>query len=135
MAGLRANDGKNHSEAVARFARSKPRIPESTHQLRFPLVSTLQTRTSDALESAHMVPRADELDEIHWRLRVSNLEARVELREIEAAALTREITSPLTSVARQNEAFQRRQALLTEASELKAELDQLRKSIPSWTRH
>jgi hypothetical protein len=66
---------------------------------------------------------------------VSNLEARVDLREIEAAALTREITSPLTSVARQTEAIQRRQALLTEASELKGELDQMRRSIPSWTGH
>ena len=82
-----------------------------------------------------MVPRTDELDEIRCRLRVSNLEARMELREIEAAALTREIASPLTSAARQTEALQRRTVLLAEASELKAELDQMRKSIPSWTRH
>jgi hypothetical protein len=82
-----------------------------------------------------MAPRANELDEIRWRLRVSNLEARVELREIEAAALTREITSPLTSAARQAEAMQRRQTLLTEASELKAELDQMHRSVPVWTRH
>jgi hypothetical protein len=82
-----------------------------------------------------MVPRADELDEIRWRLRVSNLEARKELREIEAAALTREITSPLTSAVRQTEALQRRTVLLAEAFELKAELDQMRRSIPSWTRH
>jgi hypothetical protein len=82
-----------------------------------------------------MVPRANELDEIRWRLRVSNLEARVELREIEAAALMHEITSPLTPAARQAEAIQRREALLTESIELKAELDQMRRSLPSSNQH
>jgi hypothetical protein len=73
-----------------------------------------------------MAPRADELDEIRWRMRVTNLEARSELREIEAAALAREIASPLTPATRRSEAIGRRDALLREASELKAELDQMR---------
>ena len=77
-----------------------------------------------------MVPRTDELDEIRWRMRISNLEARVELREIEAAASTREITSPLTSATRRTELIQRRDALITEVSELKAELERSRKSRP-----
>ena len=77
-----------------------------------------------------MVPRTDELDEIRGRMRVSNLEARVELREIEAAASTREITSPLTSATRRTELIQRRDALTTEVSELKAELERVRKSCP-----
>ena len=77
-----------------------------------------------------MVPRTDELDEIRWRMRISNLEARVELREIEAAASTREITSPLTSATRRTELIQRRDALITEVSELNAELERSRKSRP-----
>jgi hypothetical protein len=44
--------------------------------------------------------RMDELDEIRCRMRLGNLEARIALREIEAAALTREINPPLTSAAR-----------------------------------
>jgi hypothetical protein len=44
--------------------------------------------------------RMDELDEIRRRMRLGNLEARIALREIEAAALTREINPPLTSAAR-----------------------------------
>ena len=82
-----------------------------------------------------MFPRADELDEIRWRMRVSNLEARVELGEIEAAALAREVASPLTSEIRKAEVDQRRDAILTEISELKAKLDQMRESSHSWTRH
>jgi hypothetical protein len=68
-------------------------------------------------------------------MRVSNLEARVELREIEAGALNRELTSPLMSASRRSEVIERRDAILIEASELKAELDQMRRSIPSWTGH
>ena len=82
-----------------------------------------------------MISRADEIDEIRWRLRVSNLEARIELREIEAAASIREIASPLTSAPRKTELAQRRLDLLREAAALKTELDQMRQSKPSWTRH
>jgi len=77
----------------------------------------------------------DELDEIRCRLRVSNLEARIALLEIEAAALTREIASPLTSARRGTELIPRRDAMLTEATRLNAELDELRGSFPSWARH
>jgi hypothetical protein len=77
----------------------------------------------------------DELDEIRCRMRISNLEARIALREIEAAALSREINSPLTSDTRRTELIQRRDPLLNEVSELRAELDKLRNSFPSWALH
>lgn len=77
-----------------------------------------------------MVPRANELDEIRWRMRVTNLEARIELREIDIAAFTREIASPLTSATRRAELHVHSAALLVEVSRLKAELDELRKSLP-----
>ena len=78
-----------------------------------------------------MVPRANELDEIRWRMRVTNLEARIELREIDAAACTREIASPLTPATRRSELIAHRAATLTEVSKLKAELEQVRRSFPA----
>jgi hypothetical protein len=78
-----------------------------------------------------MVPRPNELDEIRWRMRVTNLEARIELREIDAAAFTREIASPLTPATRRTELIARRAATLTEVSKLKAELDLVRRSFPT----
>ena len=82
-----------------------------------------------------MSGRMDELDEIRCRMRLSNLEARIALREIEAATLTREINSPLTSGTRRTELIQSRDLMLTEVSKLKAELDKLRTSFPSWALH
>ena len=82
-----------------------------------------------------MLPRANELDEIRWRMRVSNLEARVELCEIEATALAREIASPLTPETRRGEATDRRCTLVTKASDLKSELEEVRRSFPLWARH
>lgn len=82
-----------------------------------------------------MVPNGDELDEIRWRMRVTNLEARVELREIEAAAFTRELKSPLTPEPRRTELTRRRGAILAEVFELKAELEQMRRSFPLRSRH
>ena len=79
--------------------------------------------------------RIDDLDEIRCRMRLSNLEARIELRDIEATALFREINSPLTSAPRRTELTRRRDSLLTEVSELKVELDKVRTSFPSWTLH
>jgi hypothetical protein len=78
-----------------------------------------------------MGPRANEIDEIRWRMRVTNLEARIELREIDIAAFTREIASPLTPAARRAELTARRTALGAEVFKLKAELDQMRRSIPA----
>ena len=79
--------------------------------------------------------RPDELDEIRWRMRIANLEARVELCEIESAALAREIASPLTAETCRSQAMMRRSVLLTEASEFKTELEQIRRSFPTWARH
>jgi hypothetical protein len=42
----------------------------------------------------------DEMDEIQYRLRISKLEAKLPMRQIEATALPREIHSPLTSAPR-----------------------------------
>jgi hypothetical protein len=42
----------------------------------------------------------DEMDELRIRILVSKLEARLALREIEAAALSKEIASPVTSERR-----------------------------------
>ncbi len=42
----------------------------------------------------------DDLDEIRLRIRISNLQARLELCEIEILALSREISSPLTDSER-----------------------------------
>jgi hypothetical protein len=78
-----------------------------------------------------MGPRANEIDEIRWRMRVTNLEARIELREIDIAAFTREIASPLTPATRRAELTALRAAMLAEVSKLKAELDQMRRSIPT----
>ena len=77
----------------------------------------------------------DEMDDIRLRLRISNLEARLALREIEAAALTREIASPLTSSKRREEVIQSRDAALTEASVINAELDEMRRLFPRLARH
>ena len=54
----------------------------------------------------------DEMDEIRLRMRVSRLEARLALLEIEAAALSREIASPLTSERRREEATECRDTAL-----------------------
>ena len=82
-----------------------------------------------------MAPRADEFDEIHWRLRISNLEERIELCAIEATALSREVASPLTPETRRSHARERRSVLLTQASEFQTELDRMRTSFPQWSRH
>jgi hypothetical protein len=46
------------------------------------------------------------MDEIRFRLRVSNLEARFALSAIEAAALSMEISSPLTTERRREETIE-----------------------------
>jgi hypothetical protein len=60
----------------------------------------------------------DDMDELHLRMLISNLQARLELCEIEILALSREIFSPLTTSQRQAEAVARRDDLMTERSEL-----------------
>jgi hypothetical protein len=77
----------------------------------------------------------DYKEEVRRRLQISNLEARLAMREIEATALSREITSALTFASRRAEATQLRDAALSEASVIKAELDELRGSFPQLARH
>jgi hypothetical protein len=71
--------------------------------------------------------RMDQIDDIRFRMRVANLEARRELHEIERAALTREIDSPLTSAPARKTAMERRDVLLSEWAEIVQELQNLRK--------
>lgn len=56
----------------------------------------------------------DHLDDIHRRMRIANLEARRELREIERADLSRKIDSPLTTTPERKAAMERRDAVITE---------------------
>ena len=72
----------------------------------------------------------DELDEIRLRMRITKLEARLALCEIESAALTREINSPLTSFERRKEARKSLDAARSEQANLFAELNEMRSSYP-----
>lgn len=77
----------------------------------------------------------DELDEIRIRMRISNLEARLAMREIEIAGLSREISSPLTASKRRAQADECRDAEQADLWRIKAELDELRISYPRLARH
>lgn len=77
----------------------------------------------------------DEIDEIRLRLRISKLEAKLALTEIEATALTHEIAAPRISGHRCDEATAHRDRALAAASTLRAELDTLRHSFPNLARH
>jgi hypothetical protein len=69
-------------------------------------------------------------EEVRLRLQISTLEARLAMRQIEATALNREITSALTSAGRIEEAIQRRDVALTDASVIATELDAMRRLFP-----
>jgi hypothetical protein len=58
----------------------------------------------------------DDIGEIRTRLLLSKLEAKLAMLQIEAAALSKEIRSPLTSARRRDEATDRRDAALAESS-------------------
>lgn len=77
----------------------------------------------------------DEMDEIRLRMRVSKLEARLALLEIEAAVLSREIASPLTPERRRQEAKESRDTALAQGRTIMTELESLRKSYPGLARH
>lgn len=68
-------------------------------------------------------------------MRLSNLEARLAMREIEIAALGREIESPLTSSKRRAEATDRQDVERADWLRTKEELDELRRSYPRLARH
>jgi hypothetical protein len=77
----------------------------------------------------------DDIDEIRFRLLISKLEAKLAMLQIEAAALSREIGSPLTSARRREQATDLRDTALTESSALQSELNALRKQFPDLARH
>ena len=62
------------------------------------------------------------MDDIRRRLKVSNLEARRKLLEIERDALMHEITSPLTGLSRREEVLMLREELLSQWAEIVEEL-------------
>jgi hypothetical protein len=66
------------------------------------------------------------LEKIILRLRLSNLEAQLELRGIERAGLSREIESLQTSPGRRAEALARRDVVLAEWLDILAKLEDLR---------
>ena len=72
----------------------------------------------------------DDMDEIRFRLRVSELEARLALCEIEAAALSREIASSLTSEKRREEAIECRDTALAQGRTIMTKLVSPRKFVP-----
>lgn len=80
-------------------------------------------------------PQLDEMDEIRIRMRISNLEARLAMREIEIAALSREIANYLTSSKQRAEAIEYRDLEHADWWKIKAELDDLRRSFPRFARH
>lgn len=77
----------------------------------------------------------DDMDELRIRMHVSKLEARLALREIEAAALTKEIASPLTSEMRREQANESRDTALAQGRSIRTELESLRRSYPDVARH
>ena len=72
----------------------------------------------------------DDMDELRIRILVSKLEARLALREIEAAALTKELASRLTSERRREQANESRQTALAQRRTIRTELESLRSSYP-----
>lgn len=78
------------------------------------------TRADDHLRVGSMRPlqSIDEMQDIHRRQRVSNLQARRELLEIQRDALMHEITPPPTSQDRRKEMFARRDELLSQWARL-----------------
>ena len=64
---------------------------------------------------------------LHRRMRIANLEARRELREIEREALSRTINSPLTSLRDRHAATSRRDVLTIEWTAIVEELQALQR--------
>jgi hypothetical protein len=80
-----------------------------------------QTHETATIELAGM-DELDELDDIQRRLQFSHLRATRELLVMERASLLREITSPLTSQDRREEAVMRRMDLFQQYDEITYQL-------------
>jgi len=72
----------------------------------------------------------DGMDEIHVRMRITNLEARLALRKIDNNALTREINSPLTSFENRDQALKRLRRTMDEWHQANDDLERLRFVYP-----
>lgn len=83
-----------------------------------PIPSSRMIGIDRGVHRATIVFRMDEPDDIRRRLKVSNLQAKLELFEIERAALLGEIMSPLTSQDRREEAVMRRTELRHHCAEI-----------------
>jgi hypothetical protein len=77
----------------------------------------------------------DNIDEIRVRMRISNLEAKLALFEIDIAALDREIERTSTTSRQRAEGIETRFAKLSEWRKIKVELDEMRKLFPAQARH
>ena len=77
----------------------------------------------------------DPMDEIRQRLKISNLEAKIALIEIETARHAREISSPLTSAERRDEVVANRDDALSKVLSLRQELEALRMRFPTLAAH
>jgi hypothetical protein len=73
----------------------------------------------------------DAMDEISLRMKFSRLEAQLALREIEIAALNRELSSPPTSIERRRKAWESLDVARAEGAHLITELDEIRRSYPN----
>lgn len=74
--------------------------------------------------------RMYDIDDARRRARISNLEARLALEEIDAALLSREISSSCTSARRRAEVIRRRDFALIKAAQIKKQLDEMRRLFP-----
>lgn len=68
----------------------------------------------------------DGLNEIRYRMRITKLESKLVFLEIEGAALTREVYSPLTPPTRRAVAIENRKAMQTEWLRIMEQLKRLR---------
>jgi hypothetical protein len=73
-------------------------------------------------------------EEIRLRLRISKLEAQVELCDIERVDLKRILNSPRTSPAELSEALQRAEILERDFAKLSQALKELRSTHPNLSR-
>jgi hypothetical protein len=72
----------------------------------------------------------DDTEELHLRMQVTNLEARLEMCEIERADLRRILKTPLSSSARISEGLKRSRTLEEQARTLSQQLEKLRSTHP-----
>jgi hypothetical protein len=116
-------------------------LPKTAHRRRFDrshfaCSSAMPTLTQFAFLPVRGTVHAQEFHtkELTIRLRISKLEAPLEVYEFEIAALKREINSHLISQQSKETALNRCEGLLNENSTSKAQLEGMRKMFPGAAR-